>query len=66
MIFWVIFAYLRGVDHVLRFLHTQEGELASRVFVATYYGFSIRSTTHIRRASLLLYDRVEVMSSNAL
>jgi hypothetical protein len=56
MIFWVIFAYLRGVNHSLPFLHTQEGEPASTVFVTTYYGFPILNTTHICCPSLLLYD----------
>ena len=43
---------LKGVNQVQSFFHTQEGEPASRVFIATYYGFPILNTTHIRRPSL--------------
>jgi hypothetical protein len=68
MIFWVIFAYLRGYTIVYRFcvlkrvnqvqsvFHTQEGEPASRIFVTRYKGFPILNTTHMRRPSVLLYD----------
>ncbi len=50
------FCILKGVYHSLPFLHTQEGEPASTVFVTRYKGFPILNTTHINRTSLLFYQ----------
>ena len=56
MIFWIIFAYLRGHTIVYRFHILKRVNHSLPFFITTYYGFPILKRIHINPPSLLLYE----------